>query len=257
VSSTAAPPPPTTLPPTTSTTVPVQGAGGATTPSAPAGERPEWIPEKYWDPATKKPRIEDLGKAYVSLEAKLGKGKEAWESERVAKRPEAADKYDLAIDGFSPEFLAAHPLTPVVREIAFESGLDQEGFKGLAAKVVGALAAAAPKPEEELAKLGENASVRVAAAEHFVTQTFTDPAEREALALVATTAAGVKVIEKLAALAQGKPLAAVDPVPNPGGAARKTRQEITKMMEDPRYWNPRQRDEAWVKEVTEWFNAPQ
>jgi hypothetical protein len=227
-------------------------------PAAPdASGRPEWIPEKYWDPAAKQARVEDLGKAYVSLEAKLGKGKDAWESERVAKRPEAADKYELAIDGFSPEFLAQHPLTPVVREIAFEGGLDQEAFKGLASRVVGALAAAAPKPEEEFAKLGENASVRVAAAEQFVTATFSDPAEREALALVATTAAGVKVIEKLAQLAKGQPLTQVDPVIPAGGAARKTRQEIDRMMQDPKYWNPRQRDEGWVKEVTEWFNAPQ
>ena len=254
MSSTAAPTPsPQTTPPATTSPAPSAPPPAASTD---ASGRPEWVPEKFWDPASKAAKVEDLGRAYGELSTKLGKGKDAFDAERLARRPEAPDKYELAIEGYSPEFLQSHPLTPVVREIAYESGLDQEGFKGLAAKVVGALAAAAPKPEEELAKLGENASVRVQAAERFVTTTFTDPAEREALALVATTAAGVKVIEKMAALAQGTPPGGtVPPADNPTQPVRKTRQEIDKMMQDRRYYDPRHRDDAFVKEVTDWFKG--
>ena len=262
MSSTAAPtstptttPAPTTPPPITS--VPGAGGGGSVPSGAPgpdASGRPDYIPEKYWDATAKAPRVEDLGRAYGELSSKLGKGKDAFDAERLARRPEAPDKYELAIDGYSPEFLQSHPLTPVIREIAYESGLDQQQFKGLAAKVVGALAAAAPKPEDELAKLGENASVRVQAAERFVTTTFNDPAEREALALVATTAAGVKVIEKMIAMVQGTG-GNVPPADNPTQPTRKTKAEIDKMMQDKRYYDPRHRDETFVKEVTDWFKG--
>jgi len=233
-------------------------AGVATPPTpatTPSSDRPEFIPEKFWDPEKKSARLEDLGKAYLTLETARGKGKQAWEDERLAKRPAAADAYVPTVDGYDPEFLKVHPLTPVIREIAYESGLDQEGFNGLAAKVVGALAAAAPQPEAELAKLGENATARVQAAENFVVSTFTDPAERDALALVATTAAGVKVIEKLQALASGRPIGEdVKPIPLTG-AGRKTKEEVHAMMKDPRYFDPRKRDPAFVKEVEAWFES--
>ena len=240
--------------PSSANPAPAAAPAAAPPPSDPSG-RPEFIPEKFWDPVAKAPKVEDLAKSYAGLESKFGKGKDAYEAERLGKRPEAADKYELAVEGFSPEFLAQHPLTPVVRELAYENGLDQEGFKGLTAKIVGALAAAAPKPEEELAKLGDNAAARIQALENAITTTIADPAEREALALVATTAAGVKALERVMALAKGQPVGELPKGDAPSVSTRKSRQDIDKMMQDPRYWHPRQRDESFVKEVTDWFQS--
>jgi hypothetical protein len=50
-----------------------------TPPSTPTPSRPEYIPEKFWDPTSNAPKIEDLGKAYVNLETHQGKLKETWE----------------------------------------------------------------------------------------------------------------------------------------------------------------------------------
>ena len=42
------------------------------------------------------------------------------------------------------------------------------------------------------------------------------------------------------------------------GEPVKTRADIEKMMQDPRYWNPARRDPAFIKEVQDWFekNTP-
>lgn len=67
---------------------------------------PEYIPAKYWDAEKKAPRIEDLGKGYMSLEKLLGREKipmptsdddtEGWD--RVYKaigRPDKIDDYEF------------------------------------------------------------------------------------------------------------------------------------------------------------------
>lgn len=67
---------------------------------------PEYIPSKYWDPTTKSPKLEDLGRGYQNLEKLLGREKvpvptadddaEGWERWYAASgRPEAPDKYEF------------------------------------------------------------------------------------------------------------------------------------------------------------------
>lgn len=69
------------------------------------GDRPEYIPEKFWDPDRKAPKVEDLGKSYINLEKLVSRDKvvmptgdddeEGWERVAQAFRPEAPEKYDF------------------------------------------------------------------------------------------------------------------------------------------------------------------
>ena len=66
---------------------------------------PEWAPKKYWDPATKSVKTQELGTAYQNLERLLGREKipvptsdddeEGWERVNAAFRPESPDKYEF------------------------------------------------------------------------------------------------------------------------------------------------------------------
>lgn len=231
---------------------------------APAASRPDWAPEKYWDPAKNELRIEDLAKGYQELSSTLGKRRETWETERLAKRPEAVDKYvPPKIEGLPEDFIQSHPLLPVVREIAYEHGLDQAGFEGLSAKVVEALAAAGPKPEDEIKKLGENAETRIAALSHWVDQNVTDADEKNQVALITTTAAGVRFLERLVAKADGRlpdPPKAEPAAPGAGTTGEfsfdgMTKADVRKLMDTPAYYDPRQRDPKVHQRVSAWFEA--
>lgn len=67
---------------------------------------PEYIPAKFWDPQTRSPKIEDMGKSYQNLEKLLGREKvpvptsdddeEGWQRWYAASgRPEDPDKYEF------------------------------------------------------------------------------------------------------------------------------------------------------------------
>lgn len=67
---------------------------------------PDYVPPKFWDKATGKPKVEDLGRSYLSLEKLLGREKvpvptddnddEGWNRWYAAMgRPEAPDKYEF------------------------------------------------------------------------------------------------------------------------------------------------------------------
>jgi hypothetical protein len=212
--------------------------------------RPEYIPEKFWDAAANAPKVEDLGKSYGELQSKLGKGKEAFEAERLARRPEAADKYEIAIEGFDAETIAAFPLSSTLREVAFDLGLGPEEANGVFAKVIGALTKDLPDPVAEKAKLGADADTRLQAIDTFVEKTFTDPEERASFEYLARNAAGVRAVEKLIALAGGGQAAdtrlAEGGSPTPQG---ETREAIMKLMDSEAYYHPQKRDPAVVARV--------
>ena len=71
----------------TSTTMPA-APGPSLIPQAPAApSRPEYIPEKFWDASKGAPKIDDLAKAYVSLEKRLGSGAQP-AADQPAQAPE-------------------------------------------------------------------------------------------------------------------------------------------------------------------------
>ena len=89
-------------------------APASTSPAATG--RPEFIPDKFWDPAAGAPKVEDLAKSYGELEKRLGAKQEALraeveaelrttiEAERTKARPAEPSAYELKVsDGILPE----------------------------------------------------------------------------------------------------------------------------------------------------------
>ena len=219
------------------------------------------MPEKFW--RENAPDFEGLATSYAKLEQTRGKVRDELEAERLGKRPAAIDAYVIPGEGEAKAFLENHPLTPVARELAFEMGLDQAGFEGLGTKLVEALQARAPKPEEEIQKLGENAPARIAALSHWVETNVSDESEKDQVAILTTTAAGVRFLERLVGKADGRlpdpprgePVARVAQAGGEFSYDGMTHGDVLKLMGEPSYHSPRHRDPQVHARVTAWFDA--
>ena len=173
-SSSPSPPPsgaPTAQPGAASSPAPSPSStpSSASTPSpAPASPaRPDWAPEKFWDPAKGELKGADLRSEFDRLTAT-----EAAEVSRKASIP-APDKYELKFDadyklpaGIEWSWDAQDaPLIQEARAFANASGMSQEGFSKLlglyASSRVGEQQSLANAKAAELAKLGANANTRV------------------------------------------------------------------------------------------------
>ena len=211
----------------------------------PTDERPEWLPEKY-------KTGEDLAKAYKELEAKLG-GKEEDIREQTLKeveeiafkdRPETSGDYELP-DYIDDELAADNPLLKWWSETSWENGFGQDEFeKGLKMYSDG-LTADIPDFDEEMGKLGDNATSRVEAVGLFSSQFFEEK-HQAALDGLTSTAAGVEVLEHIMGKMKGPSIAATSESPE------KLSEDILRQkMADEKYWHPAKRDPAYVKEVQE------
>lgn len=195
-------------------------------------QRPEYIPEKFWDAEKSAPRVEDLGKGYAELSTKLGKAKEVFETERLANRPAKADDYKVAIPekgplaerfsknnlvlldkapdkDFKPEagkkyFQLDHksPMLAYWRQTAHAQGLSNEQFMEGVASYAEDLMSKQVTPEaiaEEIAgehkKLGEHGRERADFAYDKLTALIGDKAK--AFDYIKVDAAGTEAIEAL------------------------------------------------------------
>lgn len=123
---------------------PVEGTEG----TPPAGDRPQWLPEKFKSP-------EDMAKAYAALEAKLGQPKAEEPTATPAPTeatPEDADKAltdkGLNMQDFSKEFAETGALSAESYEKLAKAGYDRnlvdqyiEGQKARASQFDGAIKA--------------------------------------------------------------------------------------------------------------------
>ena len=157
-------------------------------------QRPEYIAEKFWDPAKGQVRIEDLAKAHGEAERQFKNGKQIWEQERLAQRPSTADGYaiegikfeglppDLVIldkapgPDFKPEagkrYFRLDPADPLIkfgREFSYKHGLPPAEFQSLVVRVADYISQREAPPSKdrvdalrkaEYGKLGEQGAAR-------------------------------------------------------------------------------------------------
>ena len=192
-----------------------------------------------------KPDLKSFVTSYGELEGKLGGKVEALKAELYNGRPESADKYALpAIEGVDPAELGKHPLVEWWRKQAFESGIPQEVFaKGVEQYVT----SAAPQeiPEDTLkAELGEAFKSRIAAVDTWAQATAKTPGELAALQAAVTSPDGIKLMERLMGLSDP-----VDPATRSDPPKTLDLETLRAMQQEPRYWDPAQRDPAFVKSV--------
>jgi hypothetical protein len=196
-----------------------------------------------------------MAASYSSLESKLGQGQDEiraqieqeLEISALEGRPETAGDYELpeqineaeAVDNEMLAWWAEH---------SFENGYSQEEFADGIAKYAAYMEGQGPDLDAERQALGENADARIEAVDLWagknVPEEFADQVE-----LLGQSAQGIKMLEHFMSQSQQA---------SPQGqfvAPQATNEDQLKtMMQDPRYWNPSQRDPNYVKQVQEGFS---
>jgi len=105
-------------------------------------EIPDYVPPKFWDKTTGKPKVEDLGRSYLNLEKLLGREKvpvpvddndeEGWNRWYAATgRPEAPDKYEFERPDLPQDLQYDEDTEKSFREWAHINGLNKKQAKNL------------------------------------------------------------------------------------------------------------------------------
>lgn len=212
-----------------------------------AVERPEWLPEKFTN-------AEDLASAYSSLESKLGQKEEDYrtafmeeiEKEAYANRPASVGDYELP-EGIDEESATDNELLQWWANHAYENGFNQDEFSEGINMYLGALNEGVPDYDQELTKLGDNASARTEAVSLFANQFFPEE-QLGAIERMCETAEGVFALETIMnAMRDTQPSTGSTP------SAQVSEDQLRQMMMDDRYHNPAKRDPNFVKMVEDGF----
>jgi len=217
-----------------------------------SGERPEGIPEKFWDAKKGEIRSEALTKSYDDLRKELnklksGKGKE--------KAPESAEEYlegfetPKEVEGEDGEMIQLDRVSDIPTDdpalVAFaeaskEEGLTTKQFNNIFMKVLVAANGAMPEPynrEAEMDALGgeEKAIPFVKTNQNYLLHLHKNgvlnQGEYEYALAFGSTAVGVQTLNKLRINAGEKPI----PVGATATTGAKTPDEVAAMMDDPNY----------------------
>ena len=219
-------------------------------------ERPDIIPEKFWDSETGEINLENMANSYNELEKFVsGKKDDMRESiiaeiteEARAMAPENAGDYKLPplVEGVTEEMVEDNPLTGWWREQCHERGFTQEEFEDGINKYIDTMMGDQPNMEAEAQKLGENANDRINAVTAWA-QSFFPPEEFETVAMtLGQTAEGVQVLERMQQSMAASSMRS-DQVAQP--ERELTMEDVKEMMNDKRYFDSRFRDKAYVDRV--------
>jgi len=224
---------------------PVEAQVEATEQSAEADAAEELLAGKY-------KTAEDLESAYKSLESKIGEKEEAIRErlkEEMAQPKEgvplSAGEYEL------PDFVdeAEAVDNEALREWAeycHDQGYNHQEFqKGL--ELYMNSMPEGPDLEAEAAKLGDNASARIESASLFANKFF-PPEALPAIERMCETSDGIIALEAIMSAMKEPSMMADTSTANAISEA-----SLTEMAKDERYWNPRMRDDNFVKQVDAGF----
>lgn len=230
----------------------------AAQPSTATVERPESVPEKFWDSEAGAVRTEALLQSYLELERRLGRSLPKPESDDDAAgmdrlwealgRPKAPDQYDLT---------PSHPL--IEPDPAVNQKLHEAGFTQRQAQLVYDLAA------EHILPIVSEASSELAATrqidrlkEHFGGEEAWRTTSRQIKAyadanLPAEVSSALSTsFEGVLALHDMMRKAEPDIIGMAGsGQMGASEESLQEMIRDPRYW--RDRDPTYVRRVTEGY----
>ena len=212
------------------------------------GDRPDWLAEKFNTP-------EDLANAYTNLESKLGQSEETIRTNVMSEleeefnngRPASSGEYELP-DSLDAEEAKDNELLNWWANEAWENGYSQEEFAKGIDMYVNAINANQPDIEAEFENLGDNAQDRVNAVELWANANFQEE-HMDAIRMLGSTAKGIEVMEILMEQLRGSQM---NGQAQPAGVPSEA--DLTAMMKDPRYWNPKDRDPNFIKQVDEGFS---
>lgn len=212
------------------------------------GDRPDWLAEKFNTP-------EDLANAYTNLESKLGQSEETIRTNVMSEleeefnngRPASSGEYELP-ESLDAEEAQDNELLNWWANEAWENGYSQEEFAKGIDMYVNAINANQPDIEAEFENLGDNAQDRVNAVELWANANFKEE-HMDAIRMLGSTAKGIEVLEILMEQLRGSQM---NGQAQPAGVPSEA--DLTAMMKDPRYWNPKDRDPNFIKQVDEGFS---
>ena len=210
-------------------------------------DRPEWLPEKY-------KTGEDLAKAYKELESKLGNKDETIRKEieeefnrtKYENRPENKGDYTLP-EGIDEGEAIGSELLQWWSEHSFDNGYGQDVFSAGIEKYMNAIGESEINLDDEMIKLGDQASSRTDAASAFANKFF--PQEvMPAIERMAESHEGIIALEHIMENMKGPSLNA-----SSDGIDKVNESDLRTMMLDERYHNVTKRDPAYVKSIEDGF----
>jgi len=215
-------------------------------------EKPEYVPEKFWNKDLNEVNVEELSASYNSLEKKLGArtdelSKQVREDIEKEKRAKVPENYEITKpeleEGVDVDINADMPLLQWWQKTAKDNGLTQEQFNEGINAFVNNEVSALPSAEDEKKSLGDNAQARIEAAELWSKKNLSTDAY-ETMAKIASSANGVKLIEEIMKLNKDAP------IPNTETAieAAPSLSDLRAMMKDKRYWLDK--DPAYITKVS-------
>lgn len=197
-------------------TAPSPAAASTSEPSSPGGttsqqvDRPEGIPDSYWDPEAKALKVDAAALAKDLKERDELKTFKAAEDVRRGSLPQKADDYKLELPAdFKPpagvdyKLDAANPALGQLKAVAHKHGLSQDAVSEIlglyAGNEVGTQAAIAAARTAEIAKLGATAPARVDSVINWLTgmDPSADKGDAKALAGMLVTARHVEAFERI------------------------------------------------------------
>lgn len=176
---------------------------------ADAIERPEHVPEKFWNDETKTTNHDDVLKSYNELSGKFGSFTGAPEAYEFKLNDDLTERgLNLDMD---------NPLISTFQEKALAAGMNQDMANEMVnmfvenqlADSILAQESETARVADEMGKLGDNAQQRVSNIENWA-QANLNEEERDGLIEMATTAGAVKAIEGLIAKSRNAPMQNTD-----------------------------------------------
>jgi len=217
----------------------------------PVAERPEHIPEKFWKEGNVD--VDEMAKSYAQLETYVG-GKEDTIREKLIEelanehQENMPENYELPAlpEGISEEMVEANPMYNWWNETARENGMSQEEYESGINAYVEMMQSDFTDIDTEMEKLGENADARIEAVDAWASKSF-PPEEYQAIQYsLGTSAEGIEALERMMDMVQGVSVRS-EQFAQP--EKQLTMADARAMMADKRYFDPRFRDEAYVKKV--------
>jgi|TARA_R110000744_G_scaffold71312_2_gene143631 hypothetical protein len=224
-------------------------------------DRPEYIPEKFWDPDDSSTNLEALGRSYTELESFVGKKRDEiredvitqYQTELNENRPESSNDYVIQF----PDDHALHPVQDQIdtendpllsmwRETAHRAGLSNDEFSKGIETWVAASTANVQSRDDVSESIGENGGARIEAVEMWAARNLGE-SEYEALTGMVTSSDSFLALEKL--MNTGKSANGRTSYSHESVVTKPTRDELNSAMNDPRYWDPGRRDMTYVKQV--------
>lgn len=197
-----------------------------------------------------------LEKGYQELEKFVGGNKDEMREQIINELSEEADNevpenYELPPlpDHITEDDVMENPMTEWWRGHCAENAYDQEMFQDGINAYIDMMGNYAPNAEQEMSKLGENARARVDAVDSFA-QTYFSPDQHEYIQqTLGTTAEGIEILEKVMDMRNEN----ISNYQQTEPINKLTLDDVRGMMKDPRYFDPRERDESFVKKVDDAF----